>query len=259
MGLTLCILIGALLGLAIYYFGPSLSFCTQEDNDDIDKWIGYGTDEWDCGGFELGVVKAFQEARRIREKELLKKRDIINSRERNILFLGIDGVLDTGRCQSKLKVIIQEDKFGHIFDPFAVKNLSKIISETRADVVIYSFSHRRIPCDELIFIQEMWEERHLPGDVIDIYPVDYNDYELLKFKLKIEDQDNVPVNEDVVKGVFIRLWLSLYGENVKNYAIIDSSNNFLPEQQSLFVQTNPEYGISKENAERVIMILNKGE
>lgn len=244
MGLTLCILVGALLGLAIYFFEYRKNDGQDQDLDDA---------------FIIGEVKAYQEERRIREKELLKKRDMINSRERNVLFLGIDGVLNTDRCQSKLKVIIQEDKFGHIFDPFAVKNLSKIISETRADVVIYSFSNRMSSSDELIFIQEMWKERHLPGEVIDIYPVDYNDYELLYYKLKFENQNNVPVNEDVVKGVFIRLWLSLYGENVKNYAIIDSSNNFLPEQQSLFVQTNPEYGISKENAERVIMILNKGE
>ena len=42
-----------------------------------------------------------------------------------------------------------------------------------------------------------------------------------------------------------------------NYVIIDDMDNMLPEQQSHFVQTNPEVGITKEDSEKAIIILNK--
>lgn len=47
------------------------------------------------------------------------------------------------------------------------------------------------------------------------------------------------------------------GTHVSNYVIIDDMDNMLPEQQSHFVQTNPEIGITKEDSEKVIKILNK--
>ena len=37
----------------------------------------------------------------------------------------------------------------------------------------------------------------------------------------------------------------------------DDMDNMLPEQQSHFIQTNPEVGISKEDSETAIYILNK--
>lgn len=57
---------------------------------------------------------------------------------RKIIFLDIDGVLNTERwhCQTASNEL--QDEYGYKFDPVAVTNLSKIIEETGADIVISS-------------------------------------------------------------------------------------------------------------------------
>ena len=49
--------------------------------------------------------------------------------------------------------------------------------------------------------------------------------------------------------------MTKYGKRVSNYAIIDDMDNMLPEQQSHFVKTNPEVGITAEDADKIITIL----
>ena len=43
--------------------------------------------------------------------------------------------------------------------------------------------------------------------------------------------------------------------DANNYTIIDDENDMQPEQQGHFVQTNPQFGITLKDAERVITIL----
>ena len=115
---------------------------------------------------------------------------------KKILFLDIDGVLNTERWHKKMmESHAPKDSFGYDFDPEAVANLRRIIEATGAEIVISS-SWKGYGMDGL---QELWETRDLPGKVIDM----------------------------------------------------------LPEQMPHFVQTNYEVGISKQDADRVIEILNK--
>ena len=51
--------------------------------------------------------------------------------------------------------------------------------------------------------------------------------------------------------------LMKHAKRVSSYAIIDDMDNMLPEQQSHFVQTNPEVGITEGDADTIITILNK--
>jgi len=148
---------------------------------------------------------------------------------RKILFLDIDGVLNTDRQQwhCQMNNIAPVDKFGYAFDSKAVENLATILEETGAEIVISS-SWKFLGLQTL---QKMWKDRNLPGTILDITP----------------DGDN--------KGWEIDEWLLKHEGQVNGYAIIDDENDMQPEQQGHFVQTNSQFGITLKDAERVITIL----
>jgi hypothetical protein len=148
-----------------------------------------------------------------------------------IIFLDIDGVLNVcfeGR-----------DEYGRYFHPHFVENLRYIIEKTQAKIVISStwrFSG-------LIIMQEMWEKRNLPGEVIDITP-----------------------HIDICKrGEEIQFWLD--NNQISNYVIIDDDTDMLESQKNNFVQTsenkdhpdcvNIGYGLTRKCADMVVEILNK--
>ena len=54
----------------------------------------------------------------------------------------------------------------------------------------------------------------------------------------------------------IKEWLSKHGKRVSQYVIIDDMNNMFPEQQSHYIQTNAEVGITIDGAQKVISFLN---
>ena len=45
------------------------------------------------------------------------------------------------------------------------------------------------------------------------------------------------------------------GKTVSHYAIIDDESDLMPKQQSYFVQTNPQFRITKKDVEKTIDIL----
>lgn len=167
-------------------------------------------------------------------------------KERKIIFLDIDGVLNTKWWYSQMDRNIHKDKYGYAFDPKSVENLKRIVEETGADIVISS----SWKCMGLTQMEDMWNERNLPGRIIGITPNSVSDELLLH-----ADIDSMELFH--IRGEEIKEWLSKHGKRVSNYAIIDDMDNMLPEQQSHFVQTNPEIGITKEDSEKAIEILNK--
>ena len=130
--------------------------------------------------------------------------------------------------------------YGAIFHPQFEDNLQYLIEQTGADIVISStwrYSGLKV-------MQNMWRDRGLPGNVIDITPINFNSRH---------------------RGKEIDAWLK---ENqVDNYVIIDDDNNMLPEQMMNFVQTYANhdhtdaidfgYGLTKECTLKAIEILNK--
>ena len=165
---------------------------------------------------------------------------------KKIIFLDIDGVLNTQLWYTQMDRNTYIDKYGYAFDPNAVANLKRIVEETGADIVISS----SWKCMGLTQMEDMWNERNLPGKIIGITPNSVSDELLLH-----ADIDSMELFH--IRGEEIKEWLSKHGKRVSNYAIIDDMDNMLPEQQSHFVQTNPEIGITKEDSEKAIKILNK--
>jgi hypothetical protein len=163
-----------------------------------------------------------------------------------VIFLDIDGVLNTGRwhCQAKGEEL--QDEYGYKFDPKAVANLKRIVDETGADIVISS-TWKSFGFSEL---EEMWKDRGLPGKLVGLTPNSVSDEMLLEV-----DIDSIELFH--IRGAEIKEWLTKHGKRVSNYIIIDDMDNMLPEQQPHFVHTNPEVGITEHDADMTINILNR--
>ncbi len=164
---------------------------------------------------------------------------------RKILFLDIDGVLNTERQHDYCveRGIAPVDGFSYSFDPEAVANLTRIVEQTGADIVLSSSWKYW----GLSAMQNMWANRGLPGKIIDITPDTVSDDMLLSVDLDMM----LPA----VKGSEIKEWLAISGSQVTRYAILDDQFDMLPEQQPNFVQTDPRVGITGEDANSVIAIL----
>jgi hypothetical protein len=160
---------------------------------------------------------------------------------RKVIFLDIDGVLSPRWWDSNK----QSDNYGCLFDAKAVANFAKIIEKTDAQIVVSS-SWKLMGFQAL---QDMWKGRKLPGKIIDITP-DYMSDELLM------KEDSTNVDYLFERGSEVQGWLLLHGDDVSRYVIIDDMDDILPEQQSHFVQTDPEVGITEEDANIAIKILN---
>ena len=164
---------------------------------------------------------------------------------RKILFLDIDGVLNPRWWENKFdKTPI--DQFGYAFDAKCVAYLAKIIKETKADIVISS----SWKCWGLPALKEMWRNRKLPGQVVDITPDIMSDEVLLNAELSSADQL-------YTRGCEIKGWLLQHKDEDVRYVIIDDMDNYLSEQQSRFVQTDPEIGLSETDAVKVKLLFKQ--
>ena len=163
---------------------------------------------------------------------------------RKIIFLDIDGVLNTQDWHSRMTKDTPRDEFGWAFDPVAVENLAHIVKETGASIVISS-SWKFLGLAKL---REMWKIRNLPGIVLDITPNTVSDELLLNANL-----DEMELG--VCRGNEIKEWLSRHNSEVSNYVIIDDFDDMLPEQEDHVVLTDTLIGITEFDAEKAIAIL----
>jgi len=165
------------------------------------------------------------------------------SYENNIL--DIDGVLNVyGQGH---------DRYGQIFHKHFEDNLKWIIEETGAKLVISSnwrFSGLQV-------MKDMWKDRQLPGEVIDI-TIDAYQY--------VEDGME-EFYDKVERGHEIQQWLDEHQTEVTHYVILDDDNDMLQSQRHNFVRTSnninhPDcidigYGLTKICSEKAIRILNQ--
>lgn len=149
-----------------------------------------------------------------------------------IIFLDIDGVLN---------VIGQGyDKYGQLFHEHFQENLRYIIKKTGAKIVITS-SWRG---NGLEFLQNLWKDRNIGGEIIGITDLDYDKYSC--------------------RGEEIDQYIKTH--NVEKYVIIDDDSDMLEHQMKNFVCTSDNidhedcvdigYGLTKICAEKAIEILN---
>ena len=166
-----------------------------------------------------------------------------------IIFLDFDGVLNTEYHQNLLcyQGLAYQDEYGAIFDPEAIKQLERIVDATSAKIVIES-SWKFLGLEAM---QEMWSERQLPGQVIDITPSSVSDQWLLSANL-----DDIDSAMGHCKGMEIASWLADHAGPYAHYVIIDDEYVILDSQLPNFILTNPYDGITEELADKAISILN---
>lgn len=167
-----------------------------------------------------------------------------------IIFLDFDGVLNTEYYQGLLQYQgkLWQDEHGAFFDPNAVMQLKRIIDATDAVIVVES-SWKYLGLDAM---KELWTVRNLPGKIIDITPSKISDEYLLS-----SDLENIHPSMLHCKGIEISSWLSKYAKQDTRYVIIDDEYVILDSQLPHFILTNPYEGITEEQANRAISMLNE--
>lgn len=165
---------------------------------------------------------------------------------KKILFLDFDGVLNTGKYQNQLKNNGQKmaDEFGLcLFDPEAVENLKTILDAVPEVLIVITSSWKDAYGTNAV--RRMWKERGLPGKIhsmtrvcMDLFP-------------DLESDEMPPI-----KGPEVKQWLEEHNMKGCQYVILDDVNDFLSEQKSHLVLVNDSVGLTIEDAERAIGIMN---
>lgn len=163
-----------------------------------------------------------------------------------VIFLDIDGVLNTWDyigslylLANKHKVGSSIDEYGQLFDPRCVNYLDYIIRETDAKIVISSTWRNK----GISNLQEMWEMRDLPGEIIDVTPLTL-DGEIVERYYHV----------DADRGYEIQEWLDNH-DDIESYVILDDMSDMLPSQN--FVKCDGKFGITREVANMAIHHLIK--
>lgn len=161
----------------------------------------------------------------------------------NVIFLDIDGVLVTERGMEYLSNDGEDtskihDENGHPhFCPLSVSKLKMLIEMTQAKIVVSS-TWRHSGLD---FLKQLWKERNMPGEIIDITPSSKDrvrGYEIDKW-LKSKGYYYPKSNWDAP------MWEELRQKcEIKNYCIIDDDTDMLINQYEHFVKTDPYNGLA---------------
>jgi len=149
------------------------------------------------------------------------------------IFLDFDGALNTEQYQAELHIAgcPTADEYGPLFDPKAVACLGEIIDATKAKIVVTS-SWRYIHDKDVL--SEMWKKRGLPGKIYCFLPTECSENNRGKeIKEFIAHETNTP------------------------YVIIDNSDEILPEQKEAYIEVNPLTGISQNDVNKAVEILNR--
>lgn len=161
-----------------------------------------------------------------------------------IVFLDFDGVITTHKSRWTL-------------DKEKLDLLGEIIKRTGAKIVISS-SWRRFNLERTIEYLSTPNEHYVPfpfpyiDEVIDITP-----------RISFAHNDDKYAYSSVPRGVEIQIWLDTKRwrekDPVDNYVILDDDSDMLLYQKDHFIKTDHLTGLSKEDVERAVEILNKEE
>ena len=150
------------------------------------------------------------------------------------IFLDFDGVINTPKGK---------------FDKNAVTNLRRLLERTDAKVVISSTWRLQ----GMEYIQQLWQEYQLPGEVIDLTP-----------SCNSTNFSNVDGQEEWqglhgCKGLEIAEWLRLNAKEPYQYIILDDEEDFLFSQREHLVKVEGSKGLDKADVRVAIQILNTKE
>jgi len=169
------------------------------------------------------------------------------------LFLDIDGVLNTmthaRACQWKYGTVRDED--GAFFDPEAIRNLQFILDCVPVKLIISS-SWRK---NGLSWINRLWKKRNLPGEIYSLTPI----LGKVEYQNIIDETSSFSYISYAKRGLEINEWLRTHTNchvSPYKYAIIDDEDDFLFIQSDHLIIAEPETGLTKDVADKVIKLLD---
>ena len=154
----------------------------------------------------------------------------------NILFLDIDGVLNSKQWHSSDSCKALGNSVKRYFDPVCMKYLNSIISETEARVIISS-SWRILR--SLQDLQDLFKSVGFTGKIYGMTP------DLSIFQ---PDSENL-------RGLEIQQWITnnqRYFKTAIQYIILDDEDGFLENQQQYFFQINSDIGLNDSLTGKII-------
>lgn len=158
-----------------------------------------------------------------------------------VVFLDIDGVLNNPASflANPEKEHPLYDMSERCFDGECVKQLQRILAETGAVMVMSSSWRMFFPIAQVALIRA-----GLPGCIDWTRQAKFTSKRGHNVKWWIED------------------WMEpgrMDGEHlpIESYVILDDSSDFLDEQKPFFVNTDGQVGLTREDADRAIEILNR--
>lgn len=170
-----------------------------------------------------------------------------------IIFLDVDGVLNTERYQTWLQgkgVPFRDDYGKPLFDPAALANLKRILNALpEVRIVLESTWTFGGHPDSLHFI---WSQRGLPGVLFDFILTHYTKD---MFTIGISGPDDIKKVDDIGKNRAIRAWLRRNAGPDDRYVILDDMADFRGKLFEHTVYVNPWVGLTEFDAKEVIMRL----
>lgn len=155
-----------------------------------------------------------------------------------ILFLDVDGVLNSDEYYNYIRPIRKNLKFPDTkIDPDAVNLLNYIVSKTGCEIVVSSAWRFGKSINALV---SLFHEMGIEKDIFDM-----------------TKWDATTLTDVNPRGDEIQEWLDENKDIVTNYAILDDSYAMNDEQLPYTVFTDDKVGLTEENAEKIIRILNE--
>lgn len=170
------------------------------------------------------------------------------------IFLDIDGVMNSINFYKRKRASSWEwahmagKHLSYAIDPAAVCLLNKIIEATGA-VIILSSSWRNGPQ-----LPELKDDFKRVGISIHDKCPCWGKYGVTDW-MEEKDENNHTHIISIPRGEIVDAWLKDHPE-VERYVIIDDIDQFTEEQHKYLILTNEEVGLTAENAQAVINILN---
>ena len=162
----------------------------------------------------------------------IMQEEVVNYENKNIIFLDVDGVLNSISNLIKVyeKTHRQHSGYNYPFDEKCLENLRLLVEETNSKIVITSTWRRNEKGIKKLL--EILSNYHLDKEVIGYTPI---------------------LNKS--RGEEIKKYLSSLDYN-PNFIIIDDDND-MGELLPYLINTNNYYGLTSEDANNGIKILNK--
>lgn len=165
---------------------------------------------------------------------------MINEIINNIIFLDIDGVLNSALYDKKIDDFIPE----------AISILNELYINYNAKIVISSSWRISLSLDEL---KNLFKRNYCIGEIIDITEIVNEEHYLKIEKATVEctSEDDFYMLIDENSGRNYEILQYVHKHNIKRYVIFDDMIFSNKELQKHFIRTNNEYGLVYECIENI--------